>query len=121
MSLSRFSLIPLLAVLGAAPLGCHAHVYTEPEPYSVTAVTSAPYGVEAAPYVYYEGRPTYYHGGRWWYRSGPSWYYYHQEPPALQRQRPYVQQAPPAYRGPAPYRQPYNQPPASAPPATRVQ
>ena len=90
----------LLAAASAAT-GCYA--YAEPEPVTATyEVTSAPPDVEieSAPYVVYEGHPTYWYGGRWYYRDRDDrrWRYYREEPPTLQRQRPYVQQAPPARR-----------------------
>lgn len=118
--------VALASTLGA--FGCH--VYAEPEPVTVTAA-SVPTNIEASPYVYYEGRPVYLYDERWYYRDGNRWQYYRHPPPGLVRQRPYVQQAPPSQRtypgshgtpGYPGYRTPgVAQPPASAPPATRVQ
>ncbi|WP_394848423.1 hypothetical protein LZC95_13295 [Pendulispora brunnea] len=94
-------------------------VHTTPEPAYTTV-----YGAEvySQPYVVYEGRPHYYVHDHWVYSTPRGWMTYRNPPPALERQRPYVQQAPPAYRQPvAPpaYRQPAY--PAGRPPrAVRV-
>lgn len=53
--------------------------------------------IEASPYVVYNGTPTYYVQGRWYRRTSRGWGYYRTEPQTLYGQRPYVQQAPPAY------------------------
>jgi hypothetical protein len=66
-------------------------------PASVYVEASAPVGVETYPYVYYEGRPVYWVDGHWYHRRGPQWGYYREAPPALERQRAYVQRAPSAY------------------------
>ncbi|MDB5212540.1 MAG: uncharacterized protein JWO86_467 [Myxococcaceae bacterium] len=132
MLLSRL-VIPLAVVIGAASLG-GCYVRSRPEPiYATTEVSAAPaVDIAAYPSVVYEGRPVYLYNNRWYYRDGDRWGYYRNEPPYLERQRPYVQSAPPAsrgyYRG-APtqgpyYQQPpntYSPNPSSAPPATRVQ
>lgn len=106
--------VALSSILG----GCVVH--TEPEPIAYAEVTAAPVGVDlyAYPHTYYAGRPVYYYGNRWWYQSGGNWVYYPTEPVPLYRyrQRPYIQQAPPALRGPV-----YAPPATSAPPAVRVQ
>jgi hypothetical protein len=99
-------------------------------------VSSAPLDVSVYPHTYYDGRDVYFVRDRWMYNDGGRWAYYVNEPPALYRQRRYVQQAPPAYSYPraAPpayggpgyggaYRtpaQPRVAPPASAPPARRI-
>lgn len=119
-----------LAAAAVALSGCHVHGRVA-EPVGYVEVTSGPLDVSPYPYTYYEGRPTYYVDGRWMYRDGGTWYTYREPPPALYRQRPYIQQAPPAYQQ-APYGTPYGTPyrspaqpqvapPAAAPPATRVQ
>ena len=122
--------------------GCTATTYAEPEP-AYVELTAAPVNIEPYPSTYYEGRTVYLVNNRWMYRDRGGWAYYRNEPPALYRQRTYVQQAPPAYRRgyPAPnayprqgYPQTYPQrqyeqrapglngaPPSSAPPAVRVQ
>lgn len=136
---ARRSLLTAFAV-GSLLLaaGCTAHV--SPAPYGYTTVTGAtvPVDIYSRPYVYYDGRPTYWVDGRWYYTApGGGWNYYRQVPPALDRQRPYVQQAPPAYRQappayrtyPSPYGGPRSAPPVqspgyaprSAPPAVPVQ
>lgn len=120
-----------LAMVGIA--GCH--VTAEPEPVTVTSADVVPANIEAYPSTTYEGRPVYLYNDRWYYRDNGRWTYYQNPPPALVRQRPYVQQAPPARPGYGPgynqYNNPYNRPdygpsynnapPSSAPPATRVQ
>jgi hypothetical protein len=75
----------------------------------VTVVESVPSNVYVYPHTVYNGRTVYWVNGRWFYPHGSRWYAYRREPPGLVRQRPYVQQAPPAY-------QPY---PQQAPPAYR--
>lgn len=75
--------------------GCTAEV----QPASAFPVADVNVGaseVEAAPYVVYEGRRVHYYRGRWYFRNGNNYSYYRDEPPALYRQRPSVQQAPPA-------------------------
>jgi hypothetical protein len=76
--------------------GCTAEVEPAPAAYPTEDVDVVPSEVESAPYVMYEGRPVHYYQGRWYFRNRNSWSYYRNEPPALYRQRPYVQQAPPA-------------------------
>lgn len=90
--------------------GCVAHVRPVDVEYG-----PAPAYVEQQPYVVYEGYPTYYSEGRWYRRTPQGWGYVREEPAELRRQRPYVQQAPPARRG----NQRPNPPPNSAPPAHR--
>jgi hypothetical protein len=131
------------AVLVAlAPSGCTVHATGEPVGYVET--TSAPVEVAGYPSAFYEGRTVYYVGDRWMYPDRGRWAYYRSEPAYLQRQRTYVQQAPPAYgrgrrtqgvpraappaygpgyRAPAAPRvgAPAAAPPAAAPPAVRVQ
>jgi len=105
---------PVRVLALAGTLVSLAGCYVEPEPaYGYTTLTSAPAPVDAYsyPYVYYEGRPTYWVQGRWYYTTpGAGWQYYRVPPPALERQRPYIQQAPPAYRQ-TPYSTPYTTPP----------
>jgi hypothetical protein len=123
--------VVIAVALGALALGgCRATAYAD-EPVGYVEVSSAPVDVEVYPHTYYGGRQVYYVRDRWMYRDGGRWLYYRQEPPELYRQRTYIQQAPPAYpqgRHPYPqsyprsYPQPYGRPPpASAPPAVRVQ
>jgi hypothetical protein len=123
-----------MATMAVALSGCHVRAH---EPVGYVEVTSGPLDVSPYPYTYYDGRPNYYVDGRWMYRDGSTWYTYREPPPELYRQRPYIQQAPPAYRAPQ-YQQQYPQPyqqgpqgypygqqpqgaPPAAPPATRVQ
>jgi len=54
--------------------------------------------------VYYEGRPNYWSNGQWYYSTPRGWATYRRAPPELERRRPYVQQAPPAYRSEPAYR-----------------
>lgn len=99
--------------------GCH--VYTEPV--GTYEVTSAPYGYDAYPHTYYEGRQVYYVNGRWGYPQQRGWRYYQTEPAPLVRHRTTVQAAPPAGPRYAPgpgARRFENAPPASAPPAVQV-
>ncbi len=88
-----------------------------------------PADIYSYPSTTYEGRPVYLYRDRWYYQDGGRWTHYQNPPPALVRQRPYVQQAPPARQYGAPgagapvYSNPPSTgaaPPASAPPATRV-
>ena len=106
-----------VAVYVAACLtaACTAGVYSEPQPvelYSAPAGVDdgivydeyAPPDIHLYPHVFYEGGEAYYANGRW-YRHGPrGWGYYRQTPPDLERQRPFVQQAPmahgPGFAGP---------------------
>jgi hypothetical protein len=133
MSLSRFAL-PLVvagvATMSALTAGCY--VSAEPTPvYATTEVTAAPANIETSPTTVYEGRTVYLYNDHWYYRDGARWSYYQTEPPALNRQRHYVQSAPPAQRGfepgyvppreAAPPAQHYENRPGEAPPAVRVQ
>jgi hypothetical protein len=105
---------PLAMMLGVLVLGgCHVRTA---EPVGYVEVTSAPADIYTYPSVVYQGRPTYWVQGRWVYRDpGGRWMHYRREPPELYRQRPHLQQAPPAY--------PQQAPPPShyPPPAVRVQ
>lgn len=114
-------LASVLAVAMLAIGGCH--VYAEPAPVTVTSAAYVPTDIEAYPSTVYEGRTVYLYNDNWYYRDRGHWVYYQQPPEPLVRQRTYIQQAPPAHRYPAqPYGNPhYQRPPASAPPATRVQ
>lgn len=112
----------LVGASAALSIGCAARVYSEPTPtYAQPAYVAQPQpyddsaivyvdqppvvDIEAYPSVAFEGGNAYFVDGRW-YRRGPrGWGYYRQEPPELyrqrgyvERQRGYVQQAPPAYR-----------------------
>ncbi len=135
-TLASFLRCLAIAGAGSALSGCFLHA--EPEPVAYVETTGVPYGVniEAYPYVHYQGRPVYLYDNRWWYRDGSRWNYYRQEPAPLYqyRQRPYIQQAPPAPRAPSygppgyappgyapPGAVPAPAPPPSAPPAVRVQ
>lgn len=100
--------------------GCYASV--EPEPVYAEA-TYVPADIETYPYVIYDGRPVYYVHDHWYVRRGPHWVYYRSEPRVLRRQRPYVQQAPRAYRRPEYAAPPVRQAPPpvrEAPPAREV-
>lgn len=88
--------------------GCVAHVRPVDVEYGVE-YAPAPVYVEQQPYVVYGGYPHYYYEGRWYRNTPNGWGYVRSEPAELRRQRPYVQQAPPARRG--------NPRPNSAPPA----
>jgi hypothetical protein len=125
------------AVAAIALGGCRATTYGEAEPVGYVELTAAPVDVTLYPHTYYDGRDVYWVNDRWMYRDRGRWLYYRNEPPALYRQRPYVQQAPPAYPrsypypqsypqsyprpAPGPYRVPAQPVPDTAPPATRVQ
>jgi hypothetical protein len=80
----------------------------------VVTIETVPPDVTVYPHTEYQGRTVYYVNGRWAYPHGRRWYAYRTEPPGLARQRPYVQQAPPAYAPPAYNQAPpaYNQAPA---------
>lgn len=124
-------------LVGALALvGCGAETvgYTE-----VSYAPYVPYDY-GYPYTFYEGRTVYLVGNRWMYPDNGAWYYYRSPPAGLyraplyhypagrtyapsygptygpSRTRPYVQQAPPATRGPG-----VGAPPGriSAPPARR--
>ncbi len=112
----RFILVLVGAVSASSPMaigGCTVRAQGEPVGYA--EVNSAPVDIETRHRATYEGRPVYFYRDHWYYRDGSRWNYYRQEPPALYRQRPYVQEAPPARRH---YR--VESPPASAPPAVQV-
>jgi hypothetical protein len=91
-----------VALFGAAAIastGCtvttrtepvDAYAYSEPVPDNVYA-TYPTYDHDGVRYVWYRDRWIYRHHGRW--------AYVHDEPEYLRRHRPYVQEAPPAYRG----------------------
>ena len=108
--------------------GCRATTYAETEPVGYVELTSAPVDIDVYPRTYYEGREVYFVNDRWMYRDRGRWVYYRREPPALYRQRTYIQQPPPAYRYPQPQQRyprshpgPGGRPPTSAPPAVRVE
>lgn len=111
------ALVAIAACLSAA--GCYAGVAASPG-YEYDVVTAPPPArVETYPYVVYQGAPTYYVEGRWYRRYGNGWTYYRNEPTYLNRHRPGVTTAPPAYRSrPSPA---VGVPPGrtSAPPAHR--
>jgi hypothetical protein len=104
------SVIALMAIVPFVS-GCVAEVDPEPA-YATVEVDAVPPTIVQSPAVVYEGRPVYYYGDRWYFRRGEHWAYYGREPPALYRQRAYVQSAP--------MTQTYSAPPAYAPPAERV-
>jgi len=102
-----------LALEAIIAVGCTASVYPEDaayvdEGYPVEYVQAPPPAIETYPRVYYRGGYHYNVNGRW-YRSTPrGWMYYRSAPPQLQqpyvqprpyieRQRPYIQEAPPAH------------------------
>ncbi len=126
--LKSVAVVSVLTLAGSTIAGCYVRASTQPEPYSVTEVSSAPVSIETYPHTTYEGSEVYLYNDRWYYRDhhrGNRWVYYQNPPPALERQRPYVQQAPPArrYEAPRPVAPvaPAAPPPQSAPPAVRVQ
>jgi hypothetical protein len=88
----------LLFAAGAALLstGCYATAGTSGVAYA--EVDEAPVVIDVAtyPHTYYEGRNVYFYQDRWYYQDGARWSYYRSEPPALYRQRGYVQRAPAA-------------------------
>lgn len=113
-----FHIVAFGSIFGLAAPGCIATV--QPDPVYAEA-TYVPPRIETYPSVVYEGRPVYYVDGYWYVHEGPGWMYYRQEPPELYRQRPYVQQAPPAYHAPTHPAPAQPAPPVqAAPPATRV-
>jgi len=117
MRATSTSIVMGLAIAAAALSGCTYRTYGEPLATGYVELSSAPVNVAAYPHTYYQGRDVYLVNDRWMYQDRGRWVYYREEPPQLYKQRPYVQQAPPAYR-PSPPRGP--QGPASAPPAVRV-
>lgn len=139
-------IIALLAALAipASLVGCS--VSTEPLPpriggYDTSFVYDVPPNIYSYPSYSYEGGSAYWANDRWYYQTPRGWVTFRREPPALVRQRTYIQSAPPApnYRqGPgyvAPPARPYGGPgytrpapiqrgparPGVAPPAVRVQ
>jgi hypothetical protein len=102
----------LILVGAVSILGCAAQVQPMEIEYA-----PAPVYVEQQPYVVYEGVPTYYWEGRWYRRTPAGWGYFRVEPYELRRHRPYVQQAPPAYRHDSRPAYPANPRPNVAPPA----
>ena len=107
---SGASLIAYVAI--ALEPGCAARLYADPVQASVASsgddsvvyVDAAPVNIELYPHCAYEGGYAYYVDGRWYHQGPRGWGYYRQEPPELQRQRGYVQQA-----GAAPHERPYVQ------------
>jgi hypothetical protein len=85
-------------------LGCYATWGPDPVYVTSGSIGYVPYDYYNYPYVYYGGHPTYWINNHWYWHDSGVWHYYPTEPPALYRQRPYVQQAPPAphYYSPAP-------------------
>lgn len=92
---SSLRAVALTAVV-LAPLGCT--VTTRPQPVTVTSGEVVPGDIYSYPSTTYAGRPVYLYRDRWYYQEAGSWRHYENPPPALVRQRPYVQQAPPATR-----------------------
>jgi hypothetical protein len=93
---------PLLACVAIAfEPACAARLYADPVQVSaatsdddgVVYVDAAPVNIETYPHYAYDGGYAYYVDGRWYHQGPRGWGYYRQEPPALQRQRGYVQQA----------------------------
>ncbi len=111
----------LLALCCATALaGCY--VSTRREPVSITSAEVVPSDIESYPSTMYDGHVVYLYGDRWYYEDRGVWRTYENPPPALVRQRRYVQQAPAARPGaaePIPYRAP-SPAPGAAPPAQRV-
>lgn len=105
----------MVLVVGLSIPGCVAHV---PPPVAVEYAPVPTY-IEAQPYVFYDGYPTYYWEGRWYRHSPQGWGYFRVEPYELRRHRPYVQQAPPAFRRGSRPALPANPRPNVAPPAHR--
>lgn len=105
----RIALLLCCLFLGT---GCVARVVPGP---AYVEAEYVPADIELYPHTYYEGRVVYLVNDRWYYRHGPGWVYYRSEPrplysqrqyyyrqygrsPYVYRERPYVQQAPPARR-----------------------
>ncbi len=90
--------LALLLAVGATfvATGCYATAGTSGVVYA--DVSEAPVVIDVAtyPHTYYEGRTVYFYQDRWYYQDGGRWAYYRSEPPALYRQRGYVQVAPAA-------------------------
>jgi hypothetical protein len=87
-------------------MGCYGTARLSPGTSSSSAYSedlyvydAAPADIETQPYVEYEGAPAYYVNGRWYRHTFRGWGYYRTEPTLLATRRPYVQSAPPAYRG----------------------
>jgi len=99
--------VPLLAfaAMSITP-ACAARLYADPVqasggPYGddgIVYVDTAPVNIELYPHYGYDGGQAYYVDGRWYHQGPRGWGYYRQEPPELQRQRGYAQQAAPASR-----------------------
>src|SRR5262245_17523061 len=79
----------LVCILLAASMAGGCAIRARPP---TVEITSAPVQIRAAPRVIFEGRPVYLFSGRWYYRGDDgNWYVYRTEPPALQRQRTFIQ------------------------------
>jgi hypothetical protein len=110
---SRAALGGLLLSLSACYAGWG---YEEPAvatygTYGATVPMYVPPDIYARPWVWWEGRPAYWVDDRWYWQGPRGWTVFQRPPTLLERQRPYVQQAPPAPRA-APFAYP--------PPAVRV-
>lgn len=103
MSISRT--LGALAVVATALIGsaCTVRSYPPAADAYVYASTPPPPNIYHAPRGYYRGYTTYWYDDHWWYQSPRGWAYFRHEPPELQRYRPYVHQAPPAYPYPRGY------------------
>ena len=84
-----------LVLAAMAAVGCTATVYPDPGD-GVVYTDEAPPNIEVYPHVAYGDGYAYYVQGRWYRRTARGWGYYRNPPPELVRQRPYVQEAPPA-------------------------
>ena len=103
-----------LAAVGVSS-GCAARIATGETVAMVDGddtvyVDAAPVSIETYPHYRYAGADVYYVNGRYYRRSGNRWGYYRRAPRELERQRTYVQHAPPVRRD-----EPYNAAPAPGP------
>jgi hypothetical protein len=101
---SKSACVSALALATAvASTGCAARIVTGETVSTVDAddtvyVDSAPASIETYPHYRYAGTDVYYANGRYYRRTGNRWAYYRRAPRELERQRTYVQHAPPARR-----------------------
>jgi hypothetical protein len=117
------SMLPLGALALISALGFAGCTVTPVPVVGYATLSSAPIGIETYPSTFYDGRRVYLYNNVWWFQDRGRWAYYRTEPPALFRQRRFVQVAPPAWSQPAPvFPQPVTPAPAPVPPpAVRVQ
>jgi hypothetical protein len=81
-----------------ATTGCAAH-FQAVDGYDAEYVDAAPANIEVYPRYEVADGYVYQANGRYYHRHGDRWVVYRNPPPAVGRQRGYVQHAPPAHEG----------------------